>query len=75
MGLGVVVESTLACFSGGGRGWMATEGEADAARNCSSRLGAAMGDGGGLANAGEAGFAGGWKGSVEGSDGCLMMLG
>jgi hypothetical protein len=51
---------------------MITEGEAEAARSCSSRLGApVMGDGDDLV---KADLRGGWNGRVDGSAGWRSML-
>jgi hypothetical protein len=55
----------------GGSGWTATEGEADAARSCSSRLGVPIiGDEDDFATPGNAGLIGAWNGNVDGSCGC-----
>ena len=57
--------------STGSRGWTETDGEADAARSCSSRLAApATAEGGGFDRTGKFDFAGSWKGNVDGSGGC-----
>jgi hypothetical protein len=63
--------SSCADALGGGRVWVKTEGEAEAARSCSSRLGAATGDGDDLA---KAGLEGAWNGRVDGSAGWWSML-
>jgi hypothetical protein len=67
--------SLLTCFSADGNGCVVTDGEADAARSCSSRLGPTADTGDDLTTEGSAGFAGTWKGSVAGSDGESVMFG
>lgn len=59
----------------GGRAWLTTDGEADAARSCSSRLGALMmGDGDDLGKICCEGLVGAWNGKVDGSGGCWCVL-
>jgi hypothetical protein len=55
-----------------GRAWVITEGEAEAVRSCSSRLGAlVMGDGVDLV---KADLKGAWNGRVDGSAGWRSTL-
>jgi hypothetical protein len=72
-GLGTMAVLRWADGSTGGGAWAATEGEADAARSCSSRLGGPTnwdGEGEGVEKAGWPDLRAGWKGRVDGSGGC-----
>lgn len=68
---------SLLCVSptGGGSGCVTTDGEADAARSCSSRLAPVMGDGDDFTDGENAGFPGCAKGSVDGKGGCCPEKG
>lgn len=69
-GLEERLASLCVSASGSGSVCVTTDGEADAARSCSSKLAPVMGDGGGFANEDNAGFAGCAKGGVDGKGGC-----
>jgi hypothetical protein len=71
MRLATLVVVLWAHGSTGGRAWVAIEGEADAARRCSSRLGEPTNwDGEGAENAGRTDLGAAWNWRVDASGGC-----
>lgn len=74
-GLEEWLSSLCVSSSGGGSDCVTTEGEADAARSCSSKLTPVMGDGDDFASEEYADFPGCAKGSVDGKGGCCPEKG
>lgn len=73
--LELLCSSLCVSASVGGSGCVTTDGEADAARSCSSRLAPVTGDGEDFAKVDNAGFPGCANGNVDGKVGCCPGYG